>query len=305
MDRPIRGYWPKIVVTGAATQASEADKLRALWDKQAADTAVERKAREDDLRAKTAKAGTALTLLTGPAGAVYAAAAQTFVEGAIALGNLFNANLNSKDFQDRALSWVSKFMGKGWVPPAFNPYTQFAAGYGDLLEGIWNVANSFPNLNRFGQLFLKFGKTDPIVQAIGNDSSRSFGFFSGQVQGNQRLYPERALLAARLVSLDKGVDYKVLSEKALATWQHPIDWSQVPRDEKGNPSDVSLYTSSLSYTFNVADAWGSELKSSSGGASTATKVVIGGSILAGLIWWWSKSKRTSSLPLLVAIPGIP
>jgi len=280
----------RIIRVGQVTSASEADKLRALWDQQSAATADERKAREAQLRANTAKAGAALTILTGPAGAVYAAAAQTFVEGAIALGNAFNQDLDSKYYQDRALSLVSKFMEKGWVPPAFNPATQFAAGYGDLLEGIWTVANTFPNLGRFGELFKKWGATDPIVQTIGNASSKSYGFFSGQVKGNQRLYPERALLAARLVALEKKVDYKILAEKALATWNHPIDWTQVPRDSNGNPSDVSLYTSSLSYTFNVADAWGSELKKSQPAISTPAKVVLGGSILAAAGWWFLKGR---------------
>lgn len=262
------------VSTGAITPASQADELRAVWAQQAADTAKEREAKEESFKSQMKT----FSEVFGP----YALAAQAFVQGAIDLSHKLDTNWNAEEWQSRALKWIDAFVQKGWVPPAFNPATQYAAGYGDLLQGIFETAERYPVLNRFGILFKRYAQTDPLVQAIGNASAKSWGFFSGQTNGNQRLYPERALLAARLIALDKGVSEKALIEKALATWNAPIDWSPVPRDSKGNPSDTALYTASLAYTFNIADAWGSEFSKQQ--KDTAVKVAAGAAAI-GIGWW--------------------
>lgn len=257
---------------------AESDALYKRWEAEAEKEAADRAAKEEDLRQKTKS----WTEWAGP----YGKAAQGLLEVAIIISNLFSKDLNSKEQQDRAMDAIRTIIGLGLVPPTWTQDAQTVSGYAEQLEDIIRRAQSDPSLLHFGKLFYKFAATDPIVQTIGNDAAKAFGFFGGGVTSEghpdhyELLYPQRPVLIAQLVGLERGVDPAALLPHVLANWTNfPERHKDLMSTDNADFGSVDAYTLAISEGFQTAEAWAAELepkKSFGGGGGGVAVVAVAG-----------------------------
>jgi hypothetical protein len=115
-------------------------KLKKALDDSAAMSDSVRQEREDDLRKRSAAAGSIAAVYV-PYGTAFAAALYAVTEAFIAVGNWLNKNDNdSQENRDRAKNAVEKLWGEWLIkPPAYAADLESAKGYADRVENILNI----------------------------------------------------------------------------------------------------------------------------------------------------------------------